>query len=284
MNDKKIHDRLEIFNVKQTSIGLIIGIIFVHIIFTTVMNLIMFKNGYFGPIIKMLNGWVNATLAANFIGILFEVVIILIIIGRLSPRDLGIKREKLLSGFLGTLLFWLIINIFLFLIAMLTNIKLKFNNEIVSNPNMVFGTLFGQLFGNALLEEIVFRGFLFVQIYLLLTKIKKEKVRILGSVLLSQFIFAIIHIPNRIYRGLVGVEYFFDFIQLVIIGIILSYIYFATRNIFFVIGIHSLINYQPMLWNSNFSKILILICFLILPFILILMKRKKELSQSTTHI
>jgi membrane protease YdiL (CAAX protease family) len=243
----------------------------------------MFKNGYFGPITKITNGWVNATLAANFIGFLFEVVIILMIIGRLSPRDLGIKREKLLSGFLGTLLFWLTINIFEFLIALFSNIKLEFNNEIVSNPNMVFGTLFGQLFGNALLEEIVFRGFMFVQIYLLLTNIKKEKVRILGAVLLSQLIFAVIHIPNRIYSGLVGVEYVFDFIQLVIMGIIFSYIYFATKNLFFVIGIHSLINYQAMLWNTNFSKILILICFLILPFI-IMMKRKKELSQSITHI
>jgi membrane protease YdiL (CAAX protease family) len=176
MNNGKNHDRLEIFNVKQTSIGLILGIIFFHIIFTIVVNLIMFKNGYFGPIIKMTNGWVNATLAANFIGFLFEVVIILMIIGRLSPRDLGIKREKLLSGFLGTLLFWLTINIFEFLIALFTNIKLTFNNEIVSNPNMVFGTLFGQLFGNALLEEIVFRGFLFVQIYLLLKNINKDKV------------------------------------------------------------------------------------------------------------
>lgn len=54
--------------------------------------------------------------------------------------------------------------------TLLTHSSLTFNNDIFTNPNVVFGEFLGQIFGNALLEKVLFRGFLLVQIYLLLKK------------------------------------------------------------------------------------------------------------------
>lgn len=171
--------------------------------------------------------------------------------------------------------------------TLLTHSSLTFNNDIFTNSNVVFGGFLGQIFGNALLEEVLFRGFLLVQIYLLLNKVKKVKnntSRIVYAMLISQSIFAAIHIPNRIYSGLVGMDFVYDFIVLVILGVIFSLLYVLTKNLFFVIGVHSLMNVQIMFWNSSFTYTATLICVLLLTCLLICFKRKKFRAQKSMDL
>ncbi|MEK5253393.1 CPBP family intramembrane glutamic endopeptidase [Paenibacillus sp. FSL F4-0125] len=218
---------------------------------------------------------------------MLEVVIFLCIIAKLSPSDIGLRKNKLLAGLIGTLLFWLAINIVDLGMTLLTHSSLTFNNDIFTNSNVVFGGFLGQIFGNALLEEVLFRGFLLVQIYLLLNKVKKVKnntSRIVYAMLISQSIFAAIHIPNRIYSGLVGMDFVYDFIVLVILGVIFSLLYVLTKNLFFVIGVHSLMNVQIMFWNSSFTYTATLICVLLLTCLLICFKRKKFRAQKSMDL
>ncbi len=250
--------------VKQAPIRLMVSLILVHIAFTLFINLVIFEYGYLDFVYEATSGWINVTLTVNLIGLLLEVVILLCIIGGLSLRDVGIRKEKLVSGLIGTLLFWISIHVLDFIMTFISNEEITFNQDLFTHPNVVLGGFFGQIFGNALLEEIVFRGFLFVQILLLLTKHYKLKSPLFIAMLLSQSIFAIIHIPNRIYSGLVGMEYVYDFIQLVILGVIFSLIYVLTKNLFFVIGIHALLNEPPMLLDSSFANFSTLIGVLLL--------------------
>lgn len=166
----KVTEELSIVKVKPTSIRFIVSLIFIHILFTLTVNLVLFANGTLSVIAKSTNGWINETLAANLFGLVLEVVIFLCIIAKLSLRDLGLKRNTLLAGLIGTFLFWLAINIVDLGMISLTHSSLTFNNDIFTNSNVVFGEFLGQIFGNALLEEVLFRGFLLVQIYLLLKK------------------------------------------------------------------------------------------------------------------
>jgi hypothetical protein len=87
-------------------------------------------------------------------------------IAKLSLRDLGLTKNKLFAGMIGTLLLWIAINMVDLGMTLLTHSSISFNSDIFRNSNVVFAELLGQIFGNALLEEVLFRGFLLVQIYL----------------------------------------------------------------------------------------------------------------------
>lgn len=268
-----------IFEAKPTHYLFIASLIFIHIIFTLAVNLILFEHGYLSFIAKNTNHWINETLAANLVGLLLEVIIFLILIAKVSPRDFGLKIEKLRAGLLGTFLFWLAINIVDLCMVHLNHSELTLNNNIFSHSNLVFGEILGQIFGNALLEEILFRGFLLVQIYLCLKKINNKTTRMISAMLISQSIFAAIHIPNRIYSGLVGMEFVYDFIMLLILGVIFALLYILTKNLFFVIGVHSLMNIQIVFWNSNFTYTATLLCVLLLTCLLLCIKRKEFRAQ-----
>jgi uncharacterized protein len=277
----KVTDELSIFEVKSTPLRFIVSLIFIHILFTLMVNLILFANGTLSVIAKSTNGWINETLAANLFGLVLEVVIFLCMIAKLSLRDLGLTKKKLFAGMIGTLLFWIAINMVDLGMTLLTHSSLSFNSDIFRNSNVVFAELLGQIFGNALLEEVLFRGFLLVQIYLLLKKVNNNTSRIVYAMFISQSIFAAIHIPNRIYSGLVGLDFVYDFIILVILGVIFSLLYVLTKNLFFVIGVHSLMNVQIMFWDSSFTNTATLICVLLLTCLLICFKRKEFRAQKS---
>lgn len=263
---------LSIFEVKRTPLRFIVSLIFIHILFTLTVNLILFANGTLSVIAKSTEGWINETLAANLLGLLLEVVIFLGMIAKLSLSDLGLKKNTIWAGIIGTFLFWLAINIVDLGMSLLAHSNVSFNSDILSNSNVVFGELLGQIFGNALLEEILFRGFLLVQIYLHLKKISNNTSRIVYAMFISQSIFAAIHIPNRIYSGLVGMDFVYDFIMLVILGIVFSLLYVLTQNLFLVIGVHSLMNVQFTLWDSSFTNTATLISVFSLVFLLYCIK------------
>lgn len=275
----KATDELTIFEVKSTPLRFIVSLIFIHIFFTLMINLILFANGTLSVIAKSTNGWINETLAANLFGLVLEVFIFLCMIAKLSLRDLGLTKNKIFAGMIGTLLFWIAINMVDLGITLLTHSSLSFNSDIFRNSNVVYAELLGQIFGNALLEEVLFRGFLLVQIYLLLKKVKNNTSRIVYAMFISQSIFAAIHIPNRIYSGLVGMDFVYDFIILVILGVLFSLLYILTKNLFFVIGVHSLMNVQIMFWDSGFTNTATLICVLLLTCLLICFKRKEFRAQ-----
>jgi hypothetical protein len=99
--------------------------------------------------------------------------------------------------------------------------------------------------------------------------------------LISQSIYVAIHIPNRIYSGLVRKDFVYDFIALLILGVIFSLLYVLTKNLFFVIGVHALMNVQIMFWDSSFTYTATLICVLLLTCLLICFKRKEFRAQKS---
>lgn len=275
MNYAREADSASIFKVKPVSLRFIASVIIVHIIFTLIVNLILFDNSYLSFFPKSTNGWISETLAANLIGLVVEVIIVLGMIGKLSPKDFGFIKATLVPGMLGTLLFWVALSVVDILMTLLfTSSTLTYNNNILMNPGFYLGNFLAQIFGNALLEEIIFRGFLFVQIYLLFRKINTHTTRIMYAILTSQAIFAATHIPNRIYGGLVGMEFVYDFFMIAILGAVFVLLYLLTKNLFFVIGVHALINVQLTFWNSNFTFVATLICVLLLTCYLLVLKRK----------
>ncbi|WP_054939592.1 CPBP family intramembrane glutamic endopeptidase [Paenibacillus ihuae] len=274
MMPRKARISTSLFGARPVPVPFIAAMIIIEIIYSLCVNLIYFEHGYYRPLSNLTYGWIGGTLSANLIGLFVEVIIFLVAIAKVTPRELGLRKEKLLPGLTGFLLFWIAIQLVNLGVNLSTGSSITFNDQITEFPSVVLGGLLGQLFGNALLEEIIFRGFLFVQVFLLCSKIKRHSSRVTAAMFISQSIFALMHIPNRIYSGLTGMEFVYDFIQLVILGIIFCLLYLLTKNLFFVVGIHSLMNEQLMLWYNDYSDVIILSSIITMVCLMLLLKIK----------
>lgn len=103
----------------------------------------------------------------------------------------------------------------------------------------VIGTLLGQLFGNALCEELVYRGFL-----------------------LTQVLFATCHISSALAGGMSAIDVVLDLIRLTVLGILLALLYVRTNNLFIVIGVHALMNAPTALVSSPTIDVSVLVILL----------------------
>ena len=107
----------------------------------------------------------------------------------------------------------------------------------------MIGGILGQLFGNALAEETVFRGFFFPQFYYKFGKRLGRVRALVTAALVSQVAFALLHLPNRLFvKGVPSSELLGDQVQLVVMGLVFLAIYVVTRNLFVAVGIHALAN------------------------------------------
>ena len=110
-------------------------------------------------------------------------------------------------------------------------------------PFMLIGTvIIGPIF-----EEILYRGLMY-------NKLKEISNAFIG-VLISSILFALLHIPKYGF----GINMFFLFLA----GILLSYCYEKTDNIYIPILVHSISNFFIFLFNYVYFYFLIVIYFII---------------------
>lgn len=107
---------------------------------------------------------------------------------------------------------------------------------------LVFGPLLAQLFGTALMEETLYRAFLWRQLELAFGSSMPPLRARIGALLVSQAIFAVMHIPIRIYQGAALQELGGMLLMLLASGLVLAAVYAATRNLFVAVAIHALAN------------------------------------------
>ena len=61
-------------------------------------------------------------------------------------------------------------------------------------------------------------------------------------ILISLFLFTIIHLPIRLERGLAGDELIANLLRVAMWGLVFSLIFVVTKNLWLAIGIHALTN------------------------------------------
>jgi len=219
--------------------------------------LVLAKFKIFSNIYKLTNGLVNFTLLIYLI-LIFTIIFGLFIgLGKLRLKDLGVRIDKIKNSILFTVLFWIIINIITAICLLIVSGSIALNRSWGEKGALaLLGLLLCQLFGNALYEEIAFRGFLFPQIYLKIKKISRlnKKNKIIISIILSQAYFSIMHIPNRLYHNINGIELLIHLIMVFIIGIVFVLLYLRTNNLFIVIGIHALADAPTLIFASPFNE------------------------------
>lgn len=215
-------------------------------------NLWFLPSGLWKSVWRNTGGWVHPTLlvAPFFIGI--QVVVIIMLIGRYRPREIGLQASKLPAGLLWVVVVWVTLQATAVGVSVVSGDSASIDDAWTRRgAGAICGEILGQLFGNALDEEIVFRGFLFAQCIAVMKRSAAAltRTRLLGAMLLCAVLFAVPHMPNRLmkeqYVGLLSVAG--DQAMLVAMGCFFCWLYFQTSNLFFLIGVHSLANYPTML-------------------------------------
>jgi uncharacterized protein len=111
------------------------------------------------------------------------------------------------------------------------------------------GLFVAQLFGNTLVEETVFRGFLFRQL-LARARVRGGLGRSAAATAAAAVIFALYHIPVRIHGGYRGLDLVATLVIVALGGALASYLYLRSGNLLIVVVLHTLFNDQEPLFAS----------------------------------
>lgn len=229
-------------------------------------------------------GLIHRTLILNAILIIGSVYGILILYGKMDGKDIGLVHGQVLLSVVVGIVIWIIVQVVEGTIgyARIGTIELEPIWE--TDSIAVIGLLLGMLFGNALYEEIAFRGFLLIQFKMKLERKIKNKVFLIAVALfMSQAVFVLFHIPwkvtNRGWTTSVFFELFFVFVN----GVIYGLLYLRTKNLFFVMIVHALGNaptslIKPFVSPSSLILLLAIVCAAIWPKL-----RKMEMRRLTQH-
>jgi len=252
-------------SVKEASWSTIIGFLVVYCVYVTFINLVVFKSGILKPIEALTMGLINQTLTINIISILTFVFIIILKRGRLSFYDIGIKKNRLFSALVAIIAIWVSMQILNIIVALIVSGKpIIHSGWSKYGITRMLGSLIAQLFGNSLFEEMAFRGFLLVQIS---KKLRERRGNLITGIILSQLLFSLIHIPNRILNGMNISEVISSLIVVFILGILFTVVYLFTDNLFLAVGIHALVNTPLLVFDGIVGNGLILVSMIVLPII-----------------
>jgi membrane protease YdiL (CAAX protease family) len=239
-----------------------------HFILTAIVNLVLFAGNTFRPLASATGGLFTGSLLANLVFIAALVVVIILGFGRLRLYDVGLIGRNILPAVVYTIALWGVAQVIHLFAGLSVNGEVQLNPDwLIYGVGFMIGLLLTQIFGNALFEEIAYRGFLFPQLYLRLTSLNNRPWTRLGvALLISQTAFALSHIPNRIYLGMSAGDIAIDLLMLVGWGVLYTLLYLRTDNLFLVVGVHALGNTPttlfattPMLTGAGASMLIYLL-------------------------
>ncbi|MFZ5881916.1 MAG: CPBP family intramembrane glutamic endopeptidase [Chloroflexota bacterium] len=221
------HQPGNLLNGLREASWLSIGIV---LVFDLLGTLLLFANVH--PLVVVFLPWVLVIGVGIFL------------LGKLRFSDLGIFPARIIPAILSGLVIWCIIQI-------LAAAALFFIQGKISWGNVMPGYLVDQLLFFAFAEEIVYRGYLFPQLYL---KLKRARHFSSGAywiaLLLSQAIFSLYHIPHRLANNTPIHDLPFQLFLLWISGLLLCYVYLRSQNLFVAVVVHALGNAPSIIFSD----------------------------------
>jgi len=214
---------------------------------TLLFNLVLFHQSWIKGLQTLTRGLLNGTLIGYAILLPLVVGGLLFLLGRLRPRDVGLRGRDLPAAIKSTLVLWAVVN----LCEAAARIGHFDFDAQWAHPLGLIGQWIAQIFGNALYEEILYRGFLTVQLALLFERLGRAKSLLLGLVI-AQAIFASIHIGLLLNLGLSWTAIAGAMPELFLAGVALAMVYLVTGNLLIAVGVHALVD-APMLIPKDVS-------------------------------
>jgi hypothetical protein len=239
--------------IRRARRGAVAAFVVAHVLLAAVINLGLFAGGALRPLASATGGLFTGSLVANWLFIGCLVLIVILGIGRLRLYDVGLMPRHIPPAFTFALALWGAAQVIHLVAGLLTRGTIALNPLWTTvGVGFLIGLLVAQVLGNALFEEIAYRGFLFPQSFLKLTRWREFHARrLIIALIISQGIFALVHIPNRLYLGLSAGDILVDLLMLLGWGILFALIYMRTDNLFIAVAVHALGNAPTTLFATS---------------------------------
>ncbi len=187
-------------------------------------------------------GLVQSGLVRGLLALLVEWLLVIVVLGGFAPRDVGLRLGTLPVGLGYAASLWLGAQLLAIAGTLIAgghpSVGGVWRSESAGFP---VGEFLGQLFGLALAEEVVFRGFLLAHCLLYFQR-RLARGGTSTALLVAALAFALAQLPEALAAGDYGS--FLGGLQgqgaLVFWGLVYGLVYVRTRNLFFVIGLHAL--------------------------------------------
>lgn len=171
----------------------------------------------------------------------------------MRPREIGLDPAKLPAAAILFAVIWAMNQVILVIVFVLTNHEIVLNsNWTDARRSWAAGEWIGQLFGNTLLEEVTFRGFLLPQCMLLVLSrmpTARPGMQITLALVLSQGLFTLPHVYFNMHQPegqwLLLVQF--------VMGLAFAGVYIRTGNLFLAMGVHTLANNPGPLLKEPFD-------------------------------
>lgn len=195
-------------------------------------------------------GWVTVTLmASGAIGLVSLAIVFWP--GHQSLRDVGWRARQVLPGLAITVLLWASMQGATLLYALASGTALVPAPRWTQGLGVALGPLLAQLLGTALVEETLFRGYLWPQLVLWLRRgLPPWSAASLG-LLLSQVLFALLHVPMLLHRGVAGGALAGALLMMFAVGVVFALVYAMTGNLFVAVGAHAVGNAPTLLFQPQ---------------------------------
>ncbi|WP_154659421.1 CPBP family intramembrane glutamic endopeptidase [Arenimonas composti] len=199
-----------------------------------------FPQAKLGGVAEASGGWLSATVLA---ALATAVVAYALVFGpgRQRPGDVGWRGGALVPALAVTLGLWLAMQFALWITAE-TGASAALHPAWAAGAAAALAPLLAQVVATALFEETVFRGWLWPQLALRLRAWLSPWLAAGLAMVLSQAVFALLHLPGLLQAGLDGQALDVALLMLFLSGLVLALVYAATGNLFIAVGAHALGN------------------------------------------
>ncbi|HET7091284.1 MAG TPA: CPBP family intramembrane glutamic endopeptidase [Anaerolineae bacterium] len=249
----------------------------------------LYAGGMIQPIVDVSNGLIHPTLILGLPLFVLVVGVVVVWLGRLTPRDAGLEWSRLPSGIAVGLIFWVVVQIIQLLVGLGGTGKLVLDPVWAEEGVApILGLLIGMLLGTALPEEVIFRGFAVPQLYLKLRDRMPERhtTNLVLAVLVSQVIFSLTHVPNLVLRRDVAWHQLpGPLLGVLLNGVLYALVYLRTNNLFIAMAVHALGNAPtPLLKTTVETPSLVFVFTVLLLLTWPVLARQAALSRRTKHV
>jgi membrane protease YdiL (CAAX protease family) len=255
--------------VRRMSASALVGFVLLHIALKALFFSPWFLQYFADPVYDATRGIVTHSAAA---GLTESIVLLIFIVGvaRLCLADVGLRWDRFMSGVTVTVFVWAVVQTLTVALGRLDGGLLAFGRTWDLTASVIGARVIEAQSGGAFIEEIIYRGVLLPQVYLVLragTRWAESRV-LFSAAIASQAYFAINHLPAalRTYAEPWSVTALY-LVQVLFVGLLFAAVYLRTGNLFVAMGLHALLNFPGELFTARvdpFFVVLVVSCAILI--------------------
>ena len=190
------------------------------------------------------------------------------LVGGLRWRDVGLGSAGLVNACLVLLLLWGTVHMIIAAHSLSACCSLDLGPVVVTSTPIAAGRVLDAFWGSGFIEEVMYRGFLLPQIYLLARRFGVSASKALVIALVgTQLYFGLNHIPAAMRMPMSFGAAAIYIAHASMVGGIFAALYLRTGNLYVAIGAHALINNPVAIYVAGIDPSLIVligVCVLLL--------------------